>query len=270
MGNCICSTQKKISALLKWSPLSCAYSFTGTRLDLFSTYHERILNKNLQYIYMIIACLTLSTSLLYAWLLFAHQQLGRQFYYILPLSSACLVYHILLFAMLKVNCLRRKVQKVSGVLNIVSSLLLEVYLRSYVQFLSASITGQARNPLVSLVGGATIAIFEGTVATFYFQNSFVTTAVIWFLIGSLALAHSLRFIDNVVAVVSCLIMEYILCVVLELHCSYGDAVSSLKVSITFLSPVCVCVSLINVGVAPQSTPLMSQAAGKVLSSLSDW
>ena len=185
LKKCFDSFRKKLSYVLKWSPVSCVYSFSGTRLQLFSSYHEHILNENLQYIYMINTSLGISIllfHLLYVWL---NQQIfdmkiDIQTYVALPLAVVSILYHGSVFILLKVNRLKKWIQKIAGLLNLVSLLVLHFFLGSF--FLRAKLalsSNSTTNPLSLLDARVTAAAFEGSVATFYFQNSFVISGFIW-------------------------------------------------------------------------------------------
>ncbi len=214
MKNCFSTLRRKTSYLLKWSPVSCVYSFSGTRLDLFSTYHEHILSKNLLYIYMI--NILLSLSIISLFLLYFWQRSSIQLgFYMFMIASISIFYHATVFILLKVNCLKKKVQKFVGVLNLLSLCIIHIFLGYYVLFLSST----SNNSFVVFDSGVIIAAFEGSVVMFYFQNSFVMSFILWLILAAVTCVGYLlnvnQFTDEVAPVVS--IMHLCVCVCVCMH-----------------------------------------------------
>ena len=212
LKRCIDSIRRKVSYVLKWSPVSFVYSFSGTRLQLFSSYHEHILNENLQYIYMINTSLSISILFLYLFYIWLNQRISAmkvdvKTYCALSFVVASILYHALVFILLKVNGLKKWIQKITGLLNLVSFVVLHLFLGS--RFLLNSST----SPLSMLDAGVSIAAFEGSVVTFYFQNSFVISSLIWLALAVVTCLMDLiqisDFTDKIGTVVSCYCGEYL-------------------------------------------------------------
>lgn len=188
--------------------MTCVISFTSVRLRIFSSFHQRILDHNLEYVYILISLLSLSVMLIhfiYSWLEdWMLNTLHSKYNYVLAFSLVNIIYHFSLFVMFKVNYLKMKIQNISGAFKLVSIILLHILLGYYTVVLS--LARSSSNSLTSLTIRVTNAIFETSVITIYFQNSFLMSVLLWVIIVGLAsygaLIHVSRGIMEYSVVVS--------------------------------------------------------------------
>lgn len=173
----------KISFLLNWSPVWCVYSgsFTDERFQIFRGFQKKIQAGNLVYVYLIIATLSLVSSLVditYGKITEKIDPRPNYFnsWHMVGLSIANIVYHALLSLLLKVNFLRKTALKIVGFLNVLSLVLLQLYFGYNVSLLSSS------NSLTTLTGALSISIFQNSVLLVYFQDSFLLSLFFWILV----------------------------------------------------------------------------------------
>lgn len=197
----------KVSYFLNWSPVWCiqSQSLSDERLQIFSKFQQEILTVNLQYVYMIISCLSLVTFLVD--ILFVVITEERPNYlnssHLLALHLACIVYHTVLFVLLRVKCLKKKVLKIIGFLNVISIILLQLFFGFHVAELSSG------SSLITLTVRLSIIIFLSSVQVVYFHNSFVLSMFFWILLALLTFGvltgtrHQTADFDSVVSCCCC-------------------------------------------------------------------
>lgn len=172
---------KKLSYLLKWNPTTVMFSFSGKQLLIFSKYHDHIVGENLQYLYMIISLFTITVSASYVLIaLLETWMFNTTFFsvanlYVIPLTGVCFIYHTAFFIMLRINCFKKKLQKIPGILNFFSLVILCLLLFMFTGYFSL------RDPLVIFINGAETSIFGLSMITFYYQSYFLVTMVLWVL-----------------------------------------------------------------------------------------
>lgn len=174
---------EKISNFLKWSPMTYVHSLQGVRLKMFGIFYERTLRDNvLPYIYIMNTLLSFSALILYIiynWLddamLHTSKSLLTSFssVYIFSMSAINILYHLALLAALKVNCLKKKLGHIMGILHLISFITLHLLLSYFAILISFSSIGVAS------------AIFQSSVVTVYFQNSFLVSLFLWLVVTTL-------------------------------------------------------------------------------------
>lgn len=207
MKRCASALQEKISFFLKWNPLGCVYSgsISKKRLQIFSKFQQKVLAGNLQHVYMIVASYSLVILLVdiiyWAGLEENLRPTNFRSLYVLGLSLANAGYHGLLFVLLRVKTLKKKILRIIGLLDAFSLFLLQMFFGYHLVLLAAN------NSLITLTVGLAVAIFANSVTMLYFQDSFALSMFFWIAETSLACYGALSSANgrtaNFDSVVSC-------------------------------------------------------------------
>lgn len=170
------SLYQRVSIILKWSPVSCVYCFKGIRLRTFGSYYDEILATSfLPCIYpllMIVSLIVLVINILSQNL---ENVIFEKMSSYLPYSSSCLclLYHTALLTVLKCNPLEKRLGRVRGIFHVISILILHLMIFTF----------HLVPPDHMLIDIAT-TIFECSIATVYFQGSFLLSTVMFLLIAT--------------------------------------------------------------------------------------
>ncbi len=167
----------KILNVLRWTPLSRCLHISEDKLQVFNSFQEKTLDKNLQFIYLSIFFCSILVLLLCAtihplWeLRILHLEENRTIRLILLVFIGLnIIWNLAMFVVLKVHSFKIRVRSYFGVINTISSLLLHLMLSLFIGYSDAS-------DLLKQV--VCMCLFENSVVIFYFQNSFFVSSILW-------------------------------------------------------------------------------------------
>ena len=171
------SLSKKLVAVLKWTPALSLYHISHDKQQILSSFQDKIFGENIQYIYLtiiflsIIFFVTVGLCGLITTVIF-HQifDSNPRSIFLLVCMAANIIYNLFLLVILKVDFLKKKVQELFWLLDIMSF----IFFGIMVTMFNALCSPEA--PVYDCVASA---ILQSSTIIFYFQNSFVVSVFFW-------------------------------------------------------------------------------------------